>query len=183
MLTSSRCLADPNAAALCALDLVDEILEDGGFLEACDRTVPPMTPPTHFQSWCDWKRNRGGGVKAITAATTISAAAATVGPRERSNACTDQVTPPVDPKNPTLLEWRHHAKYLQLLAQHQETLGLVLQSPPFGLPSELCHKLCTVSDLASCLRRVREGLTIDATRALDLVLLASQLCSWYWRDC
>ena len=184
MLTSSRCFVDPNAAALCALDLVDEILEESGFLDACDLAVPPIEPPANFQTWCDWKRNRGGCVKAAVAPSAPANHNSTgnMGIRRRPNACTDQVPSPADPKNPTLLELRHQAKYLQLLAQHHDTLGHVLQSPPFRLPLDLVGKLVTVSDLASCLRRMQEGLTIDATRALDLVLLASQLCSWYWRE-
>lgn len=175
MLTTSRSFINPNASANSALDLLDEILEEGGFLEACDECVPAIPPPSdNYSSWCDWKRRRVGCVRA--------APRSIAGPRERPNACTDQVPPPVDPENPTVLELRHQAGYLQVLARHEEVLGRILRSSPYRLPSEILHKLTTVSDLASCLRRLREGFTLDAPRALDLVLLASQLCSWYWRE-
>jgi hypothetical protein len=35
------------------MDLIDEVLEDGGFLEACH--IANVTPPTHFDSWEDWR--------------------------------------------------------------------------------------------------------------------------------
>lgn len=46
---SKRSVINADAAVMCSLDLIDEILEEGGFLEACDYTN--VTPPTHFPSW------------------------------------------------------------------------------------------------------------------------------------
>ena len=173
MLGRSRSFANPNAAAACALDLMDEVLEEGGFLEACDAAhVEP--PDSTYHSWCDWKRRRGGCVRAAPAA----------GPREqRSNAGTDQVPPLVDRHSPTFLELRHRAAYLKILDRHhQQQLGRVLLAPPYRMSADTLSKLVTISDLASCLRRMREGFHLSAPRALDLVMLASQLCSWYWRE-
>lgn len=45
----SRCSADPNAALTSCFDLIDEVLEDGGFLKACDQALIP--PPDNFPSW------------------------------------------------------------------------------------------------------------------------------------
>jgi len=59
MLTK-RAVVNPDATVTSALDLVDEVLEEGGFLEACDEAQ--VTPPTHFGSWRAWKafgRQRG----------------------------------------------------------------------------------------------------------------------------
>lgn len=44
-----RCSADPNAALVSCYDLIDEVLEEGGFLEACDQALVP--PPDNFPSW------------------------------------------------------------------------------------------------------------------------------------
>ena len=44
-----RSVVNADATVTCALDLIDEILEEGGFVEACDYSK--VTPPTHFASW------------------------------------------------------------------------------------------------------------------------------------
>ncbi len=44
-----RCSADPNAALTSCFDLIDEVLEEGGFLTACDQALVP--PPDKFPSW------------------------------------------------------------------------------------------------------------------------------------
>ena len=48
-LLTKRCLVDSDAALLSALDLIDEILEEGGFLEACD--AAQISPPNGFSTW------------------------------------------------------------------------------------------------------------------------------------
>ena len=48
MLTK-RSVVNADAAVMCALDWIDEILEEGGFVKACDFTN--VTPPSHFHSW------------------------------------------------------------------------------------------------------------------------------------
>jgi hypothetical protein len=48
MLTK-RSVINADATVQCALDLIDEILEEGGFVEACDHAQ--VVPPTHFASW------------------------------------------------------------------------------------------------------------------------------------
>lgn len=44
-----RSQVDANSAVSCALDLVDEVLEEGGFLEACD--TANIEAPTGFSTW------------------------------------------------------------------------------------------------------------------------------------
>jgi ankyrin repeat protein len=44
-----QCTVDPNAAIAASLELIDEALVEGGFVEACDEAN--VTPPTSFSSW------------------------------------------------------------------------------------------------------------------------------------
>jgi ankyrin repeat protein len=48
-LLTRRCLVDSDATVLSALDLLDEIIEEAGFLEACDAANVP--PPSGFDNW------------------------------------------------------------------------------------------------------------------------------------
>ena len=49
MLLTSRCHVHPDSGVYGALDLIDEVLEEGGFLEACDLSGVP--PPSTFSTW------------------------------------------------------------------------------------------------------------------------------------
>lgn len=44
-----RCTVDPDAAIASSLEIIDEVLDEGGFVEACDEAQ--VTPPTNFSSW------------------------------------------------------------------------------------------------------------------------------------
>ena len=44
-----RCRIDPDSAVDSALNLIDEVLEEGGFLDACD--TAGLEPPLGFDSW------------------------------------------------------------------------------------------------------------------------------------
>jgi uncharacterized protein len=48
-LLTRQCLVNANAAVAGGLDLVDEVMEEGGFLVACDMAQVP--PPPKFASW------------------------------------------------------------------------------------------------------------------------------------
>jgi hypothetical protein len=52
MLTN-QCVVNADAVVMSALDLIDEVIEEGGFMEACDNAK--VTPPTHFSSWREWE--------------------------------------------------------------------------------------------------------------------------------
>ena len=51
-LLTSRSHVHPDSAVFLALDLIDEVLEEGGFLEACDSAG--IAPPSTFGSWVRW---------------------------------------------------------------------------------------------------------------------------------
>jgi ankyrin repeat protein len=46
-LLTKRCLVNADAAVVCGLDLVDEIIEEGGFCEACDSAE--VKPPSNYE--------------------------------------------------------------------------------------------------------------------------------------
>ena len=44
-----QCRVDPDVAVESTFDLIDEILEEGGFVEACEKAG--VTPPTNYATW------------------------------------------------------------------------------------------------------------------------------------
>lgn len=44
-----RCTVDPDQAIASSLEIIDEVLDEGGFVDACDEAQ--VTPPTNFSSW------------------------------------------------------------------------------------------------------------------------------------
>jgi ankyrin repeat protein len=44
-----KCTVDPDAAVAASLEIIDEVLDEGGFVHACDEAH--VTPPTNFSSW------------------------------------------------------------------------------------------------------------------------------------
>jgi hypothetical protein len=44
-----KCTVDPDAAIATSLEIIDEVLDVGGFFHACDEAH--VTPPTNFSSW------------------------------------------------------------------------------------------------------------------------------------
>jgi ankyrin repeat protein len=44
-----KCTVDPDAAIAASLEIIDEVLDEGGFVHACDEAH--VTPPTNFSSW------------------------------------------------------------------------------------------------------------------------------------
>lgn len=44
-----KCTVDPDAAIAASLEIIDEVLDEGGFVHACDEAH--VTPPTNFSTW------------------------------------------------------------------------------------------------------------------------------------
>jgi uncharacterized protein len=57
MLTN-RSVINPDATVRCVLDLIDEVLEEGGFIEEFDTAgcIPPPPSPQFVTNWTEWKR-------------------------------------------------------------------------------------------------------------------------------
>jgi uncharacterized protein len=164
------CFVNANAAVLSALDLVDEILEEGGFLEACDKARVPAPPP--FENWANWKRQKHGPVVVERDV------------RDRVNVTTATIPLPKDPRLPSVLEMRRLAGYLPTLARYSDTLGPILTGCPYNVPPAVLHKLCRVADVASLMRRVRHSgsVTLEANVAMDMILIINRLASWHGRE-
>jgi ankyrin repeat protein len=169
MLTK-RATLHPEETVTSALDLVDEILEEGGLVEAMDEAR--LEAPPLFGSWRKWKASGRckGRIRSERSRT------------ERPNVTLAVMVPPALLDRPSLLEHRRTALFLSVMAR-SPALGRVLQSSAYQMPAGLWAQLVRTSDLASLVRRMGSngGIHFDATIAMDLVMLASRLCSWYWR--
>lgn len=187
----STCFVNADAAVAIALDFIDEILDEGGFLDACDAAHVPA-PPTHSH-WSAWKRS---GSNPTGEAEESNANSSSTNnntsrieqrqeqqPPQRLNVAEAVVPSPRDPAHPTLLELRRLVGFLPVLAKHSHTLGPVLTKPPFFMPPNIVQQLIRVSDVASLARRMPGGgVHFEPTVAMDLMMLVSRLCSWYWRE-
>jgi len=180
MILTKRCGIDADSAISCTFDLIDEVLEEGGFLEAC--TMAKITPPSHFTSWEEW---RSWGYKHNHLDPTPSA-------QGRVNALSASLPgmPKLstsDPAAPTPMnarDWRRGICYLQILAHRSPVLMQgVLMQPPFNMPAWVIDQLITVNDIQSLSRRMgSRGAHFEATVAIELVMLASSVVSWYNRE-
>jgi ankyrin repeat protein len=171
MLTK-RASVHADAAVTDALDMMDEILEVGGLVEACDAARIP--PPPNFVSWRRWK---AFGLQHGTVSTELKTH------RSRPNIATAQTPSPQNPKAPSFLELRRQVGYLQILANHASTITPVLLKAPYRMSKTLLQQLVTCSDAASVVRRTGcRGVHFDASVAFDFMMLISELCSWYWRE-
>jgi hypothetical protein len=201
-LQSSTCFVNPNAAVVQAFDIMDEVLEEGGFLSACDMAQVPA--PIPFATWSDWKRSsssipyRGYGDGNIPSSRRLNITKAN--PPE-----------PKDKDNPTIYEMSRQVGYLPLLNQYQSQTDIVsiLLEAPYRLPLKLLNQLLRTADIASICRRCcilpiqtssinvqvtndnnvnnnnlrsNHAIYFEANAAMDIIMLASRLCSWYWRE-
>jgi hypothetical protein len=192
-LHSSTCFVNPNAAVVQAFDIIDEVLEEGGFLSACELAHVPA--PIPFATWSDWKRSSSSipyqGYE--DSSRSIS---------RRLNV-TEAIPPePQDKDNPTITEMRRQVGYLPLLNQYQLQTDIVsiLLEAPYRLPLKLMNQLLRTADIASICRRCcilptqthtlttipptndKHAINFEANAAMDILMLASRLCSWYWRE-
>jgi len=188
---TTTCLIDPDAAVICTLDLVDEILVEGGFIEALDSSgVPPF--PT-FQSWAQWKawgtEWDGPHMKRIISMGTSLQGAKPGTERVGSEADDDagerttsrsapydergRNGPTCRPKS-TTMELRRAACFLQLLANSSPQLELTLTNQPYNMPHALLTKLAINRDMQSLVRRCI-GVHFEVGVAADLVFMIRQL--------
>ena len=130
MLTKQS-LINPDVAVTSSLDLIDVILEEGGFPAACDQAQ--VTPPTNFASFCEWKacrrqRGRVAPSKVESRAARPDVTTATVPPLKNSDA-------------PTFIEIRRQVGFLQILANGSTSLAQVLAAPPYSMPAVVIQQV------------------------------------------
>ncbi|KAI2492633.1 hypothetical protein MHU86_21909 [Fragilaria crotonensis] len=181
-LITKRCRVDADAAVSCAMDLIDEVLEEGGFLDAC--RLVNITPPTHFKSWEAW---RSWGFRhnhldpTPSAGYRVNALTATLPGLPRVALDSLDTRPTLVPMNAR--DWRRGICYLQILAHRSSLLPKALTEPPFNIPPWLIDQLITVNDIQSLSRRLgNRGAHFEASVAIELVMLASSVVSWYGRE-
>ena len=155
-----RSAVHPSAAFSSCLDLMDELLEEGGLLEALDEGMVPA--PDGFANWSAWK-HYGQSL------TTLH-----VDPYPpHPTSLTDQ---PAMNEPPTRVQLRRVAGYLPLLARSPWMKDVLTQSPYHMRPS-LYQQLVIVSDMAQVSRRMK-GIHLESSVARSLLSLASQLHVW-----
>lgn len=189
-----RATIHPDAAVVGSLDLIDEVLQEGGFLEACDAAA--IVPPTHFSSWKDWK------ICALRRSHTVPSEEGTLwkGSDNRTSIngedrpiviLSTALTPAENTigggecgKRPqSLTQMRRSVGFLPLLAHRSPLLRTILLAEPYNMPESILEQLVRISDLASLVRRMgSKGVHFDSTVAMDLVMLISRVCTWYWRE-
>jgi hypothetical protein len=175
----STCLVNSNAGVAITLDFIDEVLEESGFLEACD--VAKVPAPSPFLNWQLWQFN-GGSSTSPQARVGASQPPAPLVVPSPSFRVTEATNPrPRDAAHPTRIELRRHIGYLRLLSKYYQSLGMeVLAQPPYCMPQPLLQQLCRVADLESLSRRMQgHGVHFNAQVATDLMLLARRLTAWH----
>ena len=179
-LITKRCRVDADAAVSCAMDLIDEVLEEGGFLEAC--RLVNITPPTHFKSWEEWKswgfrHNHLEPVPSVFIAGVNALTASLPGLPKAAFGSLDMM-PTLVPMNAR--DWRRGICYLQILAHRSPLLPRALSEPPFNIPRWLIEQLITVNDIQSLSRRLgSRGAHFEVTVAIELVMLATSVLNWF----
>jgi hypothetical protein len=166
-LLTSRSHADPDTAVYNALDLIDEVIEEGRILEAFD--LAGMSPPTSFNSWQAF-RGWCGRCDVIL------------------SRCHDEDTSNIlahDADDNTLRRvesaqlQRRRANYLQVLSFAPKTLTKILVSPPYEMPPVLLERLKSNGDVQSLVRRLNSGeIHFETSIANEMVVLARMCAMW-----
>jgi len=187
-----KCYVDADSTISCVLDLIDEILEDGGFLEACD--LSGIIAPSNFESWVEWKtwRRQYNRYQRNQNAKARNLALNEV-PNEdkKTNSIIKIVTNSKDQQKihnlkmficqeSTATKLRRDACFSQLLAHRSPLLTRTLESPPYKIPHVIIQKLKNNNDIFSIVRRLgSRGVHFEVNVATEMVLLANELLLWY----
>ena len=204
---SSYLQKNPNVAIVYALDIIDEILEDGGFLSALE--VAKIPPPNLHQTWLQWKhRARPRAEWSDHSNLFLNNIFAT----PRSSNITESVPPrPQDELNPSICEMRRQVGYLPLLKKYQSHTKIVkvLMDKPYYMSDDIIYQLIQAADIASICRRScieplfapslpvavvpprndanvaqsHQIVHFQPNTALRIIGLAFDLSSWYNSEC
>ncbi|KAL9189084.1 hypothetical protein ACHAXT_011574 [Thalassiosira profunda] len=179
-LLASRSIVHPDSAVFNALDLIDEVLEVGGMLQAFDEAG--VDPPKSFASWsafqsycgkCDVILSRCGDVDVTHLLAEESEAGLEI--VDTKGGASPKNLRPIEPS----ATQRRGCNYLSVLARAPERLNTILSSPPYDVSSVLLRKLQTNSDIQSIVRRnVSGGISFDTAFANELVVLARMAVMW-----
>ena len=180
-LLTKRTTVDPDSAVASALDLIDEVLEEGGFVEACD-TAKLLVPSSDFKSWAEWKAHCKRHERADPAPEhegRPNALQATLPGLPRL----EHTGPRVGRAMTSAVDQRRGICFLQLLAYRSPCLQRVLSMVPYNMPQWLIQQLITVNDIQSLSARLGpKGVKFEPALAMEMVMLASSVCSWFERE-
>ena len=185
---SSRSQLNPNSTILSALDLIDEILEDNGFLDACDVLNVPLrydmtccggVPLPHAWTWREWRRCIGKSASPFEQKTDPLFHESESSSVNTRITLADVPTASVEKKS-TIVEFRRKMNYIGLLAGNHH-LGTRL-CETYRLPWELLYRLIRLSDVALLLRRTGSSqlVRMDVLAAQDICHLGAEMNRWQY---
>eukprot|EP00986_Skeletonema_menzelii_P017871 scaffold22492_cov138-Skeletonema_menzelii.AAC.32 len=150
-LLSSRSHVDPDTAMYNALDLLDEVLEEGGILEAFD--LAGMSSPVSFNSWSDF-RGWCGRCDVILSRCQNE---------DTSNIFAHDATGDKTPRHvQSAQSQRRQSNYLQVISRAPNALAEVLASPPYEMPPMLLERIKSNGDIQSLARRLTSGVHFES---------------------
>lgn len=194
---NKRCFVNTIAATSCSLDLIDEVLELGGFVEACDIANDILPPNSStFKSWKDWKtwrlnqqisRKHMNDVNVVNSDDGTEFNNALVVPLAEGhhNISVQLSTSSDSDAYRTDVVNRRTGEFMQQMAYRSKNLVSVLAGSPYNMDADLIQKLLTLSDIASVVRRMgiqTRSIHLEPSIGMDFMMLATRLCSWYWRE-
>jgi len=172
ILLTSRSHIDPDSAVFNALDLIDEVLEVGGILEAFG--AAGVAPPSSFESWSTYQLWCGKCDVILSRCSNVDVT---------NILAQESGTEGNSPENLRLVEpsqtQRRACNYLQVLARAPQSLTTTLSSHPHDMPRTLFEKLKACHDIQSVVRRLAGGgIHFDTIIANDMVVLARMAVMW-----
>ncbi|KAL7554995.1 hypothetical protein ACHAWF_018953 [Thalassiosira exigua] len=169
-LLTSRSQVDPDSCILNAVDLIDEVLELGGILQAFD--AAKLAPPSDFESWtsfqawcgkCDVILSRCSNVDVANIFASMESTGAPLDDIRRVEPSADQ---------------RRSCNYLEVLARAPPSLSKICRAS-YDMPSTLFSRLRLNHDIQSLVRRLQGGgVHFDTTIATEIVVLARMTVMW-----
>jgi len=179
MLLTSRSHVDPDSAVYNALDLIDEVLEVGGIIEAFD--AAGVNPPSSFASWLAYRSWCGKCDVIISRCadldvTNIFAQESDAGVEiVESNGMSPSNLRPIEASQTQ----RRKCNYLQAMSRAPQSLTTILSSHPYDMPSGLFAKLIASHDIQSVVRRFTGGrIHFDTNVANEMVVMARMAVMW-----
>ena len=133
-LMTRRSSVDADAAIATALDLMDEVLEAGGFLDACDKAG--IKAPAHFKNWEEWRSwgHRHNNLDPKLPKSSRRNALTSTLPGLPTSALNHKKEELLALKPECSIEMRRGICFLQLLAHRSPRLSQILCMAPFCMP-------------------------------------------------
>jgi len=179
MLLTSRSHVDPDSAVYNALDLIDEVLEVGGIIEAFDAVG--VTPPSSFASWSAYRAWCGKCDVILSRCADIDVT--NLFAQESDAGIEILESNGTSPKNLRHVEssqtQRRSCNYLQVLARAPQSLTSLISSHPYDMPCGLLEKLKSCHDIQSLTRRLSGGgIHFDTAIANEMVVMGRMAVMW-----